>query len=69
MRPAAEKDITACNLLCGRVHVFDRGGELRDAIDAKTAKVVEHMGGITEYAGEIAFLLTQSPRPTRSSRR
>ena len=45
----------ACNLLCCRVHVFDRSGELRGATDAKTTRVVEHMGRITGYAGDIAF--------------
>ena len=55
VRPATKEDIAACNLLCRRVHGFDRDGELRDAIDAKTARVVEHMGRITGYAGDIAF--------------
>ena len=55
VRPATREDITACNLLCRRVHGFDRGSELRDAIDAKTAGVVEQMGRITGYAGDIAF--------------
>ena len=55
VRPATKEDITACNLLCRRVHGFDRGGELREAIDAKTARVVEQMGRITGYAGDIAF--------------
>ena len=55
VRPATRGDITACNLLCRRVHGFDRSGELRDAIDATTARVVEHMGRITGYAGDIAF--------------
>ena len=50
VRPAAETDITACNLLCRRVHGFDRAVELRDAIAAQTAKVVEHLGQITGYA-------------------
>jgi len=55
VRPATTEDIGACNLLCRRVHGFDRGRELREAIDAKTARVVEHMGRITGYAGDIAF--------------
>ena len=50
VRPAAEIDIAACNLLCRRVHGFDRAVELRDAIAAQTAKVVEHLGQITGYA-------------------
>lgn len=55
VRLATKEDIAACNLLCRRVHGFDRGGELHEAIDAKTARVVEHMGRITGYAGDIAF--------------
>jgi len=50
VRPAAETDIAACNLLCRRVHGFDRAVELRDAIAAQTATVVEHLGQITGYA-------------------
>ena len=37
------------------MHGFDRGGELDEAIDAKTARVVEYTGRITGYAGDIAF--------------
>ena len=37
------------------MHGFDRGGELDEAIDAKTARVVEFTGRITGYAGNIAF--------------
>jgi hypothetical protein len=55
VRPATKEDISACNLLCRRVHGYDRGGELREAIETKTARVVEHMGRITGYAGDIAF--------------
>jgi hypothetical protein len=29
VRPAGEADVAACNLLCRRVHGFDRGAELR----------------------------------------
>jgi predicted N-acetyltransferase YhbS len=55
VRPATEADIAACNMLCRRVHGFDRGVELRDAIAAQTAKVVEHLGHITAYATGLAF--------------
>jgi hypothetical protein len=34
----------ASNLLCRQVHGFNRGGELREAIDARTARVVEQNG-------------------------
>src|ERR1700680_2474099 len=55
VRPAVEYDLSACDNLCMRVHGHDRGGELRDAIKAGTAKVVEHLGRITGYATDIAF--------------
>jgi hypothetical protein len=38
---------------CFDVHGFDRGGELKDAIDKKTATVVERDGRITGYAAAI----------------
>jgi predicted N-acetyltransferase YhbS len=55
VRPATESDLAACDSLCVRVHGHDRGGELRDAVKAGTAKVVEHLGQITGYATDIAF--------------
>jgi GNAT superfamily N-acetyltransferase len=50
VRPAGEQDLRSCNQLCVRVHGHDRSGELRDAIAANTAYVVEHPGGICGYA-------------------
>lgn len=55
VRPAVASDLSACDDLCMRVHGHDRGGELRDAVTAGTAKVVEHLGRITGYATDIAF--------------
>jgi predicted N-acetyltransferase YhbS len=55
VRPATEADIAACNMLCRRVHGFDRGVELRDAIAAQTAMVVDHLGHVTAYATGLAF--------------
>jgi predicted N-acetyltransferase YhbS len=55
VRPATGADIAACNLLCRRVHGFERGVELREAISARTAMVVEHSGRITGYATDIGF--------------
>jgi len=55
VRPATESDLKACDQLCVRVHGHDRGGELRDAVKAGTATVVEHLGRITGYATGIAF--------------
>jgi predicted N-acetyltransferase YhbS len=56
VRPARATDLAACNVLCQRVHGHHRGGELDDAIKAGTARVVEHLGEITAYATEVAFL-------------
>jgi predicted N-acetyltransferase YhbS len=55
VRAAMEADIAACNLLCRRVHGFERGVELREAISARTARVVEHLGRITGYATDMGF--------------
>jgi len=52
VRSATEADIAACNLLCRRVHGFDRSVELREASGGRTAMVVEHLGRITGYATE-----------------
>jgi hypothetical protein len=50
VRPAQEQDLGPCDQLCARVHGHDRHGELRDAIAAGTAHVVEHPAGICGYA-------------------
>ena len=50
VRPATETDIAACNILCRQAHGFDRGLELREAVFAQSAKVVEHLGRISGYA-------------------
>jgi hypothetical protein len=55
VRPAQAADIPACNALCRRIHGHDRDGELRDAVGQGTARVVEHLRGITAYASAIAF--------------
>jgi predicted N-acetyltransferase YhbS len=55
VRPARGTDLEACNALSRRVHGFDRGTELADAIQQKTASVVERAGGITGYATALAF--------------
>jgi predicted N-acetyltransferase YhbS len=56
VRAATAKDLDTCNQLCRQVHGHDRGGELRDAINQGTAKVVEHMGRITGYSTDIAVM-------------
>jgi predicted N-acetyltransferase YhbS len=55
VRSATAADIAACNRICLHVHGFDRGAEVRDAIDQKAASVVEHLGRITGYTTGIAF--------------
>jgi predicted N-acetyltransferase YhbS len=55
VRPAAAPDIEACNSLCVRVHGHDRGGELREAVAAGTARVVEYNGGVSGYATSIGY--------------
>lgn len=55
VRPAAKADLAACNALCHRIHGHDRGGELEDAIERGSARVVEHLGEITGYSTDIAF--------------
>ncbi len=55
VRPATSQDLEACNQLCVRIHGHHRGGELRDAINSGTARVVEHLGRISGYGTDIAF--------------
>jgi hypothetical protein len=55
VRSATAADVAVCNRICRQVHGFDRGVELRDTIDQKTASVVEHLGRVTGYTTGIAF--------------
>ena len=55
VRPAQPGDLEACNALSRRVHGFDRGTELAESIQQKTACVVERAGRITGYATVLAF--------------
>jgi len=55
VRPAVEGDFSACRALCRRVHGFDRGRELEDAVSQGTANVVEHLGRISGYSTGIAW--------------
>ncbi len=47
VRPAKPEDEDACNALSRRVHGFDRGVELAQAIEHGTARVVERGGRVT----------------------
>jgi predicted N-acetyltransferase YhbS len=55
VRPARDADVDACNALSYRVHGFERGRELAEAVQHGTAVVVERGGGITGYASSLAF--------------
>jgi predicted N-acetyltransferase YhbS len=55
IRPAEAADVPACNELSRRVHGFDRGGELPEAIHEGSARVVERGGRITGYTTALAF--------------
>jgi predicted N-acetyltransferase YhbS len=55
VRPAKVDDADACNALSRRVHGFDRGIELAQAIEDGTARVVERGGRITGYTTHLAF--------------
>lgn len=55
VRPAEPADQDACNVLSRRVHGFDRGVELAQAIQQGTARVVERGGCVTGYTTHLAF--------------
>ena len=55
VRPAVESDNESCNRLCVRVHGHDRGGELREAVAAGTARVVEYNASVSGYASSIGY--------------
>ena len=47
--------LESCNALARRVHGFDRGVELAQAIERGSARVVERGGQITGYTTDLAF--------------
>jgi predicted N-acetyltransferase YhbS len=55
VRPAQSSDLDACNALSQRVLGYDRGAELAQARQQKTALVVERGGRVTGYASDLAF--------------
>jgi predicted N-acetyltransferase YhbS len=55
VRPAKPDDADACNALSRRVHGFDRGVDLAQAIQQGTARVVERGERITGYTTHLAF--------------
>src|SRR6202035_1335128 len=54
VRPAKHDDADACNALSRRVHGFDRGVDLSQAIEQGTARVVERGGRVTGYTTHLA---------------
>ncbi len=55
VRPATAADESVCVALSRRVHGFDRGVELAQAIRYGTARVVERGGRVTGYTTNLAF--------------
>jgi hypothetical protein len=55
VRPATPADAHDCNALSRRLHGFDRGNDLAQAIEQGTARVVERGDRITGYTTELAF--------------
>jgi hypothetical protein len=55
VRPAKPDDADACNALSRRVHGFDRGVELGEAIEQGTARVVERGDRVTGYTTHLGF--------------
>jgi len=55
VRPARMADLEECNRLCRSLHGHDRGGELREAIQERTAVVAERESRIVAYATLIGF--------------
>jgi len=54
-RPAEPADAEVCNALARRIHGFERGVELAQAIQHGTARVVERAGRVTGYTTHLAF--------------
>jgi GNAT superfamily N-acetyltransferase len=50
VRAAGDNDAVACDALCARVHGHARSGEVRDAMAAGTAVVVERASRVSGYA-------------------
>jgi GNAT superfamily N-acetyltransferase len=55
VRPATRDDEYAMNSLCVRVHGHARAGEVREAIETGSARVVERLGRITGYTTKISY--------------
>jgi len=56
VRPAQAGDAAACNRLALRLHGFDRGRDLSQAIQQGSALVVERGGALTGYTTELGYV-------------
>lgn len=56
VRRASDSDARTCNVLCRKVHGFDREHEVMHAIARGTAAVVESNGRITGYTTGVGFV-------------
>ena len=56
VRQANEGDLAGCNSLSLKIHGFDRGPELLEAVKQGTATVVEMYGRVTGYATMVGFM-------------
>ena len=54
-RPATLDDEYAMNSLCVRVHGHARAGEVREAVEAGSARVVERLGRVSGYTTRINY--------------
>lgn len=55
VRRATEGDVGACDRLHFAAHGHERARELREAIAAGTANVVEHVGRVSGYATDVGY--------------
>ena len=55
MRPVQSGDVDVCAAISREVHGFERAAELAQAIEQKTALIVERGGRITGYATVLGF--------------
>ncbi len=55
VRPATCDDEAAMNALCRAVHGHTRSGEVRDAVEAGDAMVVERLGRVTGYTTGVTY--------------
>jgi predicted N-acetyltransferase YhbS len=55
VRPGTDEDVQSCNRVCFAVHGHDRAGEVSDALERGTLRVVEYGGRVTGYTTGVTF--------------